>query len=137
MGYSFYLSSMKSILTTIFFLLSFSVFSQPVIAVDYVKTKPGEFDDFVEFLKKNWVVAREKAKEKGFILSFEYQTNPKDTGWDITLVTEYKDETAFKEREKIFQQIFKEYFPNGPVLVNGKRSRDMADIKGRKEIKKE
>ena len=128
---------MKSILTAIFLLYSFVSFSQPVIALDYVKTKPGEFDNFIEFLKKNWVVAREKAKEKGFILSFEYQTQRGDTGWDITLVTEYKDEIAYKGREKIFQQIFKEYFPNGPVLVNGKRSKDMADIKGSREIKKE
>lgn len=124
------------------FLLIFSAFSfhsiaQTVTAVDYVKTKPGEFNNFIEFLKKNWVVAREKAKEKGFIVSFEYITNRQDTAWDVTLRTEYRDEATYKDREKIFKEIAKEYFPNGPVLVNGKRSKDMAEIKMSKELKNE
>lgn len=128
---------MKLAFLLLFFIFSSIVTAQTVTAVDYVKTKPGEFDNYVEFLKKNWVVAREKAKEKGFVVSFQFVTNPKDSVHDVTLMTEYKDEAAYKDREKIFQQIFKEYFPNGPVLVNGKRSKDMAEIKMSKEVKKE
>ena len=120
-----------------FFASSLTVIGQTVTTTDYVKTKPGEFDNYVEFLKKNWVVAREKAKEKGFVVSFRFVTNPKDSVQDVTLITEYKDSATYKDREKIFQQIFKESFPNGPVLVNGKRSKDMAEIRMSKEMKKE
>lgn len=128
---------MKLLFSLLLFSFAFAASSQTVTAVDYIKTKPGEFDNYIEFLKKNWVVARDKAKEKGYIVSFQYLTNREDTSWDVTLMTEYKDEATYKEREKIFQQIFKEYFPKGAVLVNGKRSKDMADIKMSKEMKKE
>jgi len=128
---------MKYLLTILIISIAISSLAQTVTAVDYVKTKPGEFDNFIVFLKQNWVVAREKAKEKGAIVSFQYTTNRDDTAWDIILMTEYKDEETYKSRKKIFQEIFKEYFPNGPVMVNGKRSKDMADIKMSKEIKKE
>ena len=128
---------MKFLLTVLIISIAISSWAQTVTAVDYVKTKPGEFDNFIGFLKQNWVVAREKAKEKGAIVSFQYTSNREDTAWDIILITEYKDEETYKSRKKIFQQIFKEYFPNGPIMVNGKRSKDMADIKMSKEIKKE
>lgn len=128
---------MKFFFTVLSISFAISSWAQTVTAVDYVKTKPGEFDNFIGFLKINWVVAREKAKEKGAIVSFQYISNRDDTAWDIILMTEYKDEATYKDRDKIFQQIFKEYFPNGPVMVNGKRSRDMADVKMSKEIKKE
>lgn len=128
---------MKILFSLLLIAASFFTSAQTVVAVDYVKTKPGEFDNYIEFLKKNWVLAREKAKEKGFIVSYQYLTNRQDTAWDITLMTEYKDEATYNDREKIFQKIFKEYFPNGPILVNGKRSKDMADIKMSKEMKKD
>src|SRR5688572_31885427 len=128
---------MKYLLTILIISIAISSLAQTVTAVDYVKTKPGEFDNFIVFLKQNWVVAREKAKEKGAIVSFQYTTNRDDTAWDIILMTEYKDEETYKSRKKIFQEIFKEYFPNSTVMVNGKRSKDIADIKMSKEIKKE
>lgn len=128
---------MKLLFALLLSSLTCSAFSQTIVAVDYVKTKPGEFNNYIEFLKKNWVLAREKAKEKGHVVSFQYLTSKEDSAWDITLMTEYKDSATYKNREKIFQQIFKEYFPNGPVLVNGKRSKDMAEIKMSKEMKKE
>ena len=128
---------MKLLISLFLFVWCVTATAQTVTTMDYVKTKPGEFDNYVEFLKKNWVVAREKAKEKGFVVSFRFVTNPKDSVQDVTLITEYKDSAAYKNREKIFQQIFKEYFPNGPVLVNGKRSKDMAEIRTSKEVRKE
>ena len=132
---------MKFFLSVFFISFVFVSAAQTVTAIDIVQTKPGEFDNYIEFLKKNWVVAREKAKEKGFIISFQFidkrQDSARDISGDIVLMTEYKDEATYKEREKIFQQIFKENFPNGPVLVNGKRSKDLADIKSSNTLKKE
>lgn len=127
---------MKTILFSLFISLSINVYSQTVTTIDQVKTKPGQFDDYITFLEKNWVIARQKAKEKGYIISFKYSVNRQDTLSDVSLVTEYRDDEAYKNRENIFKEIYRETFPNGPILVNNKRSKDMAEIISSKEIKK-
>ena len=125
---------MRSFLLFVTLIFTFAAASQNITTIDYVKTKPGEQTDYIQFLEKNWIVAREKAKEKGFILSYKYEITNTDTLADIRLITVYRDKLAFDDRENIFKQIFKEYFPNGAILINGKRSRDMADIKLSKEM---
>ncbi len=126
-------------LTLLLLILSFTItsLSQTITTIDYVKTKPGEHHDYLLFVQKNWVVAREKAKDIGYIISFRYDVNRLDTFADVTLITVYRNESTFVQRENIFKDIFKEFFPDGAILINGKRSRDMADIRMSKEMRKE
>ena len=111
-----------------------SAFSQTVITYDHVKTKEGEFDNYISFVEKNWMVIRQKAKEKGIVVDYRYEILRTDSS-DVILITQYKNDSAFQNRDKIFLDIYKQYFPNGPVLVNGKRMSHLAEVTRSHEVR--
>lgn len=101
-------------------------------AVDFVKTKEGQFDDYMKFNGANWVKAREEMKRQGTILSYKVLTLPQDAAgeWNVLLMTEYADMKMFEAREKSFQAAVDKIRPagEGAILINGKGARQMADI---------
>lgn len=108
-------------------------FTHPVFTVDFVKAKDGEYENYLEFLKLNWAEARVIAKKKKYIKSFQLLILPKTetSDWHFILITEYGTKKQYDEMEKNFGGIFKQ---RGVKLVNGKSSRDMADIVVAKEF---
>lgn len=108
-------------------------FSESVFTVDFAKAKEGEYENYLEFLKLNWVAARVVAKKKKYIKSFQLLVLPKEEkgDWQFILITEYGTKKQYAEMEKNFGEIFKQ---RGVKLVNGKSSRDMADIVVSKEL---
>jgi len=82
--------------------------SESVWTVDLIRTLPGRQREYLRNIESNWSGAREMAIERGAIMSYRALAAPPDSarGWDIILLTEYRDSTAWSEREEIFTAIF-------------------------------
>ncbi len=81
---------------------------ESVWAIDLVRTLPGGQSLYVENIERNWASARDVALSRGAIRSYRALVAPRDSvrGWDVMLITEYSDSTAFRNREAIFESIF-------------------------------
>jgi hypothetical protein len=79
-----------------------------VWTVDFVRTFPGQQDEYVRSIEANWAGARSLADSQGWVLSYRALVAPPDSGrgWDVLLMTEYVDSTAWANREAIFEEIF-------------------------------
>ena len=99
--------------------------AKPVWAIDYVTVKPGELDNYVAFLKANWLVNREEALRRKLIVSHKMVLTKaaKDGSKvpDIMLMTEYPSMASYADREKIFEPI---RASRDQVKINGRTSRD-------------
>mgnify|MGYP007028088381 CR=1 FL=1 len=79
-----------------------------VWAVDLVRTLPGAQTDYLRSIETNWARARHLARVRGAVASYRALAAPPDStrGWDVLLMTEYADSTAWADREAIFQEVF-------------------------------
>jgi hypothetical protein len=66
----------------------------PVWVVEFYRTTPGHWDDYMQYLRENWLPTTIEAKKQGLILDFKVYlkdpTGPQD--WDVafaTLVSNY------------------------------------------------
>ncbi len=86
--------------------------------IDFVKVKDGKRDEARYFYENNWRFYRAAAVKRGVIYSFEYidAQSDKDTSFDIILITRYRGDEQYQNREKAFEPIIKELTPNGPFL---------------------
>ena len=100
---------------------------ESVVAVDLMRTRPGEQADYLRFVELNWASARETAAARGAVRDFEVLARaPDGESWDVMLRTTYVDRAAYEDREAIFAAIFE---ARGPAtLVDGKGPRDMAEF---------
>ncbi|HEX8564728.1 MAG TPA: nuclear transport factor 2 family protein [Pyrinomonadaceae bacterium] len=93
-------------------LMSVNVFAQSasVWAVDFVKTKGGRQADYLQFIEQNWAQARAFMKEKGIVSNYQVLSLSQNQAveWDVLLMTEYKDSSAYEKREAVFNE-FAEY----------------------------
>lgn len=126
---------MKKALFAVFLLGSAHlVGAQSVWATDFVKTKEGQYDNYLRSLAANWEKARIKAIELGYVKAYRVLTLPGNPEWDVVLMTEYADRASFDRREEHFSEVFKLVDPDGPTLIDGKRARQLADILFSKEF---
>ena len=63
----------------------------PVWAVNYIRTKPGKFNDYMKYLRSTYLVSAGEAKKQGLILDTKFLLNtPRDANdWDIAIATLY------------------------------------------------
>lgn len=80
----------------------------PVWSVDLVRTFPGQQAEYLRNIAANWSGGRKLAIARGAVLSYHALAAEPDSarGWDVLLMTEYADSTAWADREEIFQEIF-------------------------------
>lgn len=99
-------------------------------AIDFVKPKDGQRQNYLKFIEDNWLKAREEAKQQGFIASFKVLVLPPpgEKDYEVLLVTEYPDRNSYLAREEHFKAVFAKIAPAGPRLINGLGSRQLADI---------
>ncbi|MEM9998268.1 MAG: hypothetical protein AAF809_11255 [Bacteroidota bacterium] len=103
--------------------------AESVWAVDLVETLPGQQARYLQFNALNWVPMREAFVEEGIAHSFRVLTLPPDSarGWDVMLMTEYVDESAFEQREDVFQDVAAR--PGYELKrINGLGPRDLARV---------
>lgn len=111
-----------------------TVAAQSVWATDFVKTKEGQHENYLRSLRANWEKARVKALELGYVNSYRVFTLPGNAEWDVVLMTEYADRASYEKAEEHFAEVFKLVMPNGPTLIDGKGSRQLADLRFSQEF---
>jgi len=125
-----------SLLLLIFFVIVPGSAQQPaepgeaVWALDFVKVKPGMFEQTMNYFDYGWIAAREAAKKQGAIVAYRrIAEDPQPNGeWDIILMTEYKNQAAYDEREKAFAPIVLEITRNNRGKMMGLNKQDLYDI---------
>jgi hypothetical protein len=83
-----------------------------VIDVTSVRTKPGMFDTYMEFLSKTFKPMMEEQKKAGIVLSYSvYGAAPRTpSDPDVYLVVEYKNMAALDDLNAKTDPISKKYF---------------------------
>lgn len=63
----------------------------PVWAVNYIRTKPGKYDDYMKYLRSTYLVSSSEARKQGLVLDTKILLNtPRDANdWDIAIATLY------------------------------------------------
>ena len=63
----------------------------PVWAVNYVRTKPGKYDDYMKYLRSTFLVSTSEARKQGLVLETKILLNtPRDANdWDVAIATLY------------------------------------------------
>ncbi|MFN2387254.1 MAG: hypothetical protein ABR576_13380 [Thermoanaerobaculia bacterium] len=68
----------------------------PVWSIEFYRTTPGHFDDYLKYIRQNVLPQGEEAKKAGFFLDqkvfVKTPSNPQD--WDIAFATLYKNMAA-------------------------------------------
>ena len=94
----------KLILITILFCCSLGFVQQaqaqenftegPVWVINYYRTKPGKFDEYMKFLRANFAKNVAKQKQGGIIVDSKVLLNPTVSGpddWDVAIAYLYSD----------------------------------------------
>ena len=97
-----------------------------VWSVDLVRTLPGAQADYLRSIETNWANARRLAQAEGAVLSYRAFVAPSDSAraWDVLLMTEYADSTAWADREATFAAIFA-----SPEFVGVEPARPSAEMR--------
>lgn len=100
---------------------------KPVWTMELVKVKPGMFGVTLGFLDDNWMRVRAEAKHQGVILNYHRiaEQGGQESDGNIILLTEYKNQTAYDEREKLFDSIRKQLPHNTPGLLRPHKQEDL------------
>lgn len=69
----------------------------PVISISYVETKPGMFNDYMQFLSTGWRAEQEADKKRGDVLEYHVVAlaDARDNEPDLMLVVIYKNMAVF------------------------------------------
>jgi hypothetical protein len=90
-----------------------------------VTVRPGSRADYLRFLELNWARARRTALAQGQIRSYRALVAPDTTpGWQVILLTEYPDSSAYARREEIFRPILD---AQGRTLIDGRGTRELTE----------
>lgn len=115
----------------IFLLLgTISVSGQSVTIWELVQVNPALKKEALYYYEHNWKLYRDIALKKGFIQSYRLEQTIMDStgGFELMLITEYKDSTAYLESEQNFSSILSQARPNGPLLLNKIQPADFRKI---------
>jgi hypothetical protein len=88
---------------------------KPVWTMETVKALPEWFGPALSDLNNNWIRIREAAKRQGMVLNYYCiaERGSPENERTIVLLTEYKNQSAYEGREKMFASISKQ-FANTP-----------------------
>lgn len=91
------MKSFKVFILSMFVLVFFSIgtFAQEhytesnVRTVSFYRTKPGQFDNYMKYLRANFLPTQEEAKKQGLIVGYSILLNTPSTpdDWDVAVVT--------------------------------------------------
>jgi hypothetical protein len=99
--------------------------ARSVWSADFVTVRPGLRADYLRFLELNWARARRTALTQRQIRSYRVLLAPDTTpDWQIILLTEYPDSTAYARREEIFRPILD---AQGRTLIGGRGTRELTE----------
>ena len=101
----------------------------PVAVYDFIKIKNGKNKEAMYYYENNWKFYRDIAIKKKIITAYKMVRCQPDSlaGFNLILITEYEDSTAYSKSEERFSEIIKETRPNGPLLLNEIKPKDFRD----------
>ena len=76
----------------------------PVVAVSYIRIKPGMFDKYVKYLDVDYKKSMEAAKKEGDIVDYRVYSSPQERegDWNMVLTVTYKNMAALDNlRDKL------------------------------------
>ena len=95
------MKSFKMFVLPVFFLVLFSTgaFAQEnytegnVRIASFYRTKPGQFDNYMKYLRANFLPVQEEAKKQGLIVGYSILLNTPSTedDWDVAVVSLHKN----------------------------------------------
>ena len=91
------MKSFKVFILSVYFLVFFSAgtFAQEhftlsaVRTVSFYRTSPGQFDNYMKYLRANFLPTQEEAKKQGLIIGYSVLLNvpSSEDDWDVAIVT--------------------------------------------------
>ena len=112
-----------------------SIADKPVWALEFIKVKLGTFGPTMVYLDDNWIRVRAEAKRQGAVLTYNRIAGERqmllpakessNDDWDILLMTEYKNQAAYDEREKLFVSILKRLPDNTAGIIKRYKKEDL------------
>jgi hypothetical protein len=104
----------------------------PVTAVNFVRTQPGMFEEYMHYLDKTYKPLLDEAKKAGIIVDWAiYQSRPRDAqDADLILTVTYKDMAALDNIQARMDPLAKRAFGSLPKAAAAAADRE----KMRKEL---
>ena len=82
----------------------------PVWVVNYYRTKPGKFEDYMKFLRANFAKNAAKQKQTGIVVDTKVLLNPTVSGpddWDVAIAYLYSDFSKLNYSQAVDDQLQK------------------------------
>jgi len=104
----------------------------PVVVVNFVRTQPGMFDEYMRYLDKTYKPLLDEAKKEGVITDWAiYQARPRDPqDADVIFTITYKNMAAFDNLQARMDPLAKKAFGSLPKAAAAAADRE----KMRKEV---
>lgn len=108
---------------------------KPVWTIESIKAKPGMFGSAMSYLDDNWMAVREEAKRRGVVLGYQRlvqqdSLDPSGEYRNIVLITEFKDQQAYRTSSHLFASIQQGLSKNDPGVLRPSRQEDVYDTAG-------
>jgi hypothetical protein len=103
----------------------------PVWEVSFYRTTPGHFDDYMKFLRENFLPTSMEAKKQGLILDFKVYvktpTGPQD--WDVAVAELYSSFGKAMDYSKADEDKMKAIEAMHYKTQDEKKQREMTDMR--------
>jgi len=99
----------------------------PVWVINYYRTKPGKFDDYIKFLRANYAKSVAKQKQAGIVVDSKVLLNPTVSGpddWDVAIAYLYSDFSRLNYNQAVEDQMEKI-----GAEISGEKNKDKRDTK--------
>jgi hypothetical protein len=99
----------------------------PVWEVNYYRTKPGKFDDYLKYLRANYAKSVAKQKQAGIIVDSKVLLNPAVNGpddWDVAICYLYSDFGRLN-----YNQATEDQMQKITAEISGERNKEKRDAK--------
>jgi hypothetical protein len=103
---------------------------KPIWTMEFMQVKPGMFGPTLGYLDDNWMRVREEAKREGAVLNYHRIAEEGRSGsaHTIVLLTEFKNQTVYASRKRLFAEIRKQLPANTGGIVARYQSQDLFDM---------
>lgn len=99
----------------------------PVWVINYYRTKPGKFDEYMKFLRANFAKNVAKQKQAGIIVDSKVLLNPTVNGpddWDVAIAYLYSDYARLN-----FNQATEDQLQRFAAEITGEKIKERRDTR--------
>jgi len=99
----------------------------PVWVINYYRTKPGKFDDYLKYLRSNYAKNVAKQEQAGIIVDSKILVNPTVSGpddWDVAVAYLYSDFGRLN-----YNQATEDELQKIQAEITGEKNKDKRDNK--------